>query len=121
MTRALWLAALLLATAACIPEEGPMMMPGSDCMECHTGGEAPKWTVAGTWKRRGQQVGVTDASGKAFTLHTNQAANFWSAEPVTFPLRVTVDGVAMPAAVQASSRGSCSAAGCHGSGGRAGN
>jgi hypothetical protein len=114
VTRALALAALL-AAAGCIPEEGPMMEPGSDCMECHDGGEAPRWTVAGTWERQGQQVLVRDANGKAFTLHTNRAGNFWSAEPVAFPLTVTVDGAAMPGQVLASSSGSCNS--CHGSGG----
>jgi hypothetical protein len=54
-----------------------------------------------------------DAAGKSFSLHTNQAGNFWSAEPVTFPLRVGVDGIAMPAAVTASGA-SCNR--CHGSG-----
>jgi len=112
MTRAATLAALLLATAACIPEEGPMMLPGSDCMECHDGGEGPRWTVAGTWQRRGQQVRIQDVNGKTFTVHTNQAGNFWSAEPISFPLQVSVDGVAMPAPpVAASSRGSCNQ--CH--------
>jgi YD repeat-containing protein len=113
MIRAAWLAALLLATAACIPEPGPMMLPYSDCMECHAGGDAPHWTVAGTWDRRGQQVGITDANGKTFTRHTNLAGNFWTSEPVTFPLRVSVDGVAMSDLVQASSRGSCNLAACH--------
>ena len=127
MTRAATLAgplftALLLTSAACIPEEGPMMEPGRDCMECHDGGEGRKWTVAGTWDRQGQKVVITDATGKSFTLHTNQAGNFWSSEPVAFPLRVSVDGAAMPTPPLVN-HGSCNASGCHpgkGSGGGGG-
>jgi YD repeat-containing protein len=115
MTRAP-LAALLLASAACIPEQGPMMLPGSDCLGCHGGGgegEARRWTVAGTWTAQGQHVAIVDAAGKSFSLHTNQAGNFWSAEPVTFPLRVSVDGAAMATAVTAADA-SCNR--CHGNG-----
>lgn len=111
------LALLLLATLGCIPEEGPLMEPGSDCMECHGGGEAPRWTVAGTWGGQGNEVRIQDAAGKTFTRHTNQVGNFWTSEPVTFPLRVSVNGAAMPAAVQASGA-SCNR--CHGDGGGGG-
>jgi hypothetical protein len=122
MTRAALLAALLFAAGGCIMEEGPMMEPGSDCMECHDGGEAPRWTVAGTWERQGQRVGIVDANGKSFTLHTNKAGNFWSSEPVAFPLTVSVDGVSMATnpkggLVQSSSRGSCNRCHDHGGGG----
>jgi hypothetical protein len=118
MTRAGLLAALLLATAACIPEEGPMMEPGSNCLECHDGGEAPRWTVAGTvggsmGGSRGSKVRIQDANGKAFTLTANQAGNFWSAESVAFPLRVSVDGSQMPPPNPTT--GSCNQ--CHGAGG----
>ena len=64
-----------------------MMLPGSDCMECHDGGEGPRWTVAGTWQRRGQQVRIQDVNGKTFTVHTNQAGNFYTAEKLAFPLQ----------------------------------
>jgi hypothetical protein len=114
MIRLACVAALLLTTAACVPEEGPMMEPGEDCLECHDGGEARRWTVAGTWAGQGNQVSIQDAAGKAFTLHTNQAGNFWSAEPVTFPLRVGVNGQAMPDDVTAADA-SCNR--CHGGGG----
>jgi YD repeat-containing protein len=107
------LTALLLASAACIPDQGPMMKPGDDCLGCHGGGGAKRWTVAGTWTAQGQHVGIVDADGKSFSLHTNKAGNFWSSEPVTFPLQVSVDGAAMAdpvAAVDAS----CNR--CHGNG-----
>jgi hypothetical protein len=116
MTRATLLAALLLATTSCVLEEGPMMEPGSNCLECHDGGEAPRWTVAGTdanWARR--QLLIQDAAGKTFTRPVNQVGNFWTSEPVTFPLRVSVDGVVMPGPLP--SRGNCNGTGCHGGGG----
>ena len=120
MTRAatlvtLLLTGLLFTAAACVPEEGPMMEPGSDCMECHGGDEAKAWTIAGTllqFTRR--QVVVVDAAGKTFNLRINQAGNLWSSEPITYPLRVSVDGSAMPGAVT-SGGGSCNT--CHGFGG----
>jgi hypothetical protein len=34
---------------------------------------------------------VRDARGKSFTLETNRAGNFYSAEPVELPLRVAVE------------------------------
>jgi hypothetical protein len=114
----------VLALAGCIPEEGPMMAAGQDCMECHSSGageeEARPWTVAGTIAgRQGAQVTITDRNGWSFTLRSNQAGNFYTAEGVALPLRtVSVDGSAMPAAVMAKTGqkpqpGSCNAAGCH--------
>jgi hypothetical protein len=96
MTRATALAALLAAAAlapGCIPEEGPMMEPGSNCLECHSGGEAPRWTLAGTLTGRGIAIPIRDANGKSFTLHSNQAGNFWTAESLAFPVRVTAEGM----------------------------
>jgi hypothetical protein len=101
--------------AACgIPEKGPLMSPGENCLECHGGEGLPgealtvadpdsarRWTLAGTVFPstdaapgdgvRGAKVHVRDAGGKSFTLRTNQAGNFYSAEPVEFPLRVSVE------------------------------
>lgn len=113
------LAALLLA--GCIPEEGPMMLPGRDCMECHSAGgedDARPWTVAGTIAgREGAHVTITDKNGWSFTLRSNRAGNFYTAEPVALPLRaVSVDGEAMPASEMTATAtqrhpGSCNA--CH--------
>jgi len=87
-------------------------------MECHGGGgggereeDAPPWTVAGTIAGvRGAHVAITDANGWSFTLRSNRVGNFYTAEPVVFPIQVSVDGSAMGTAV---SKGSCNAAGCH--------
>lgn len=107
------LVAIVLA-ASCTPEEGPLMMPGENCLECHGGAALPdepptvadpddarRWTIAGTvFPRidagpgegvRGANVHVRDANGRTFTLQTNRAGNFYTAEPVRFPLRVGVE------------------------------
>ena len=110
-----------LAVAACSQEEGPLMSPGEDCLSCHSGGEAPTWTVAGTWPPQGRHVTVVDKNGKTVTLHANQVGNFWSSEPFVFPLQsVNVDGAFMPPAsgkpgAEAYAQGSCNR--CHGEGG----
>lgn len=83
---------VLLLAGACIPEEGPMMAPFQDCLGCHgAGGEARAWTVAGTWAK-GARVTVTDANGKVVALRGNDAGNFYTAEPLVFPLTASVDG-----------------------------
>lgn len=111
--RARAVAAALVALAACVPEEGPLMKPGEDCLECHGGGdEARTWTAAGTWGGQGSHVTITDSNGKSFTLRTNQVGNFYTAERLAFPLRVSVDGSEMPDPV---TYGGCNA--CHGEGG----
>jgi hypothetical protein len=118
MNRAPLLAALLLTSTACVQEEGPMMEPGSDCLECHGGGEASQaWTVAGTsiWGGQGSKVQIRDAAGKSFSREVNKAGNFWTSEPVAFPLTVSVNGQAMGQPV---TDGSCNR--CHGSGGGGG-
>ncbi len=107
--------AALLALAACLPEHGPLMAAGQDCLSCHDGNQARLWTVAGTWSGQGQQVAITDASGKALTLTTNQVGNFYTAEPVAFPLQVSVDGARMS---PDPTYGGCNR--CHGNGGATG-
>lgn len=110
-------AALALAAAfgaACVPENGPLMTPGENCLECHGGAglagealtvpdreDARRWTIAGTVYPTleaapeegvaGAKIHVRDASGKIFSLETNEAGNFFTAEPVLFPLRVAVE------------------------------
>jgi hypothetical protein len=92
-----------LGLAACgVPEHGPQMRPGEDCLDCHDGRRAQSWTVAGTLFDspqaspdagiEGADVLVTDSAGRMLTLRTNGAGNFYTAEPLTFPLRVEVQG-----------------------------
>jgi hypothetical protein len=102
--------------AACSPEEGPLMAPGQDCLECHTGGDARRWTAAGTWLR-GSHVQITDANGKTVSLRGNKVGNFYTAEPLAPPFTVSVDGSVMPALPdgRALAYGGCNI--CHQSGG----
>lgn len=91
---------LALAAAGCIPSEGPTMMPGEDCLGCHSGGEARGWSFAGTVFTRedaaasdgvqGVTVIVTDANGKQVKVRSNEAGNFYSAERLTPPLRAAL-------------------------------
>lgn len=85
--------ALVLASG-CVAGEGPLMAPHQDCLGCHTGGDARRWTVAGTW-RRGAKVDVVDSNGKSVTMTGNKVGNFYTAEGLRFPIRVWVDGVQM--------------------------
>jgi hypothetical protein len=88
-------AAVLVAAAACVPPEGPTMRPFEDCLGCHDGsGAARGWTAAGTWYQ-GSEVVLVDKDGKSVTLHGNSVGNFYTAEPMTFPLSVWVDGKRM--------------------------
>jgi hypothetical protein len=103
-----------LLAASCTPDEGPLMRPGENCLECHGGAALPdepptvadrddarRWTIAGTVFPsvnagegegvRGAKVHVRDANGRTFTLSTNRAGNFYTSEPVRFPLSVSVE------------------------------
>ena len=96
------------------------MSPNQDCLGCHGGGgDGKTWTVAGTFGGKGSRIVVTDAGGKTLTLRAAQNGNFYTAEGVTFPLAVTVDGVPMArksdGQVVLVSYGGCNA--CHGPGG----
>lgn len=95
------LAALAAGTACGIPDANPGMKPGDDCLRCHDGRAAQAWTVAGTLYRDpqagaaegagGGQVFLEDAAGRALTLNTNGAGNFYTAEALRFPLTVEVE------------------------------
>ncbi len=95
------LPAILLLVGACVPDQGPLMYPGEDCLSCHSAqGGAKTWTVAGTVFSgphvsaseglQGATVAVTDANGRTVSLKTNQAGNFYLADAVAFPLSVSV-------------------------------
>jgi hypothetical protein len=88
------IAALTLLCASCAQEEGPLMAAGQDCVECHGGGEARAWTVAG-WTK-GARVTVVDANGKSVEMRGNKVGNFYTAESLAPPYTVTVDGLPMP-------------------------
>jgi hypothetical protein len=67
--------------------ESAMMEPGGDCIGCHSGGEGPAFTVAGTVMAAlhddtncsgvaGVTVRLTGADGNAIELTTNATGNF---------------------------------------------
>ncbi len=95
-----WFAAGALALAACTGGS-PTMEPGRDCLRCHGGGDAPRWTVAGTVFPAvdaptsagllDAHVTITDQTGWTFTIQSNVAGNFYTAESVAFPIQVCVE------------------------------
>jgi hypothetical protein len=109
---------------------GPDMRPGEDCQRCHGGGSGKGgriWTFAGTVYAAADaaadagvldaRVHVTDANGWSFMLRTNAAGNFYSAESVTFPLKICIErGGAEQCQVSAITSGACNS--CHGAGNR---
>ncbi len=129
------IAALCLAAlAGCIPNDGPAMRPGEDCISCHggstgttTGGRgghhaSPAWSVAGTVFQasdlasgyEGAEVQITDANGWTFSMRTNEAGNFYSAESPTFPLHVCINAngaVTCQQSAITSGQGGCNS--CH--------
>jgi hypothetical protein len=96
--------ALLIALAAfgCgVPAHGPTMEAGRDCFECHNrGGADPSFTAAGTLFMnatdaagagvKGARIRLIDANGRAVTLKSNQSGNFYTREPIAFPLQVAI-------------------------------
>lgn len=71
---------------------------GLDCLTCHDGNTlgAPTWTIAGTLYDSAAGTNpvsaatilVTDANGVELKLITADNGNFYTSEPVTFPLTV---------------------------------
>ena len=124
---------LLLAAlaCACVPDNGPLMRPGEDCMACHGGtgslpaGErrrhARDWTVAGTVFDpadtavgiEGAEIEITDANGFRFTLTSNEAGNFYVRNQVTLPLAACISRNGTTVCQQSPvTSGSCNS--CHG-------
>jgi hypothetical protein len=127
-TRPAFLLAALLATSilsACgedEEDEGPLMAPGSACIDCH--GE---FTAAGTVYGGGEAaagaglagatVRITDSSGTVRTLTTNAAGNFFTSRSVVPPFAVRVSLGADERTATGHTSGDCGA--CHQPGGAA--
>jgi mono/diheme cytochrome c family protein len=129
---ALPLAAALTLAAAC-GASGPddpkaLRNLGDECVGCHTPGKkAGQWpfTAGGTLYRTatddpapglgGVTITITDRDGKRLTLRSNRAGNFWTNEPLAFPVAVELrrDGAERSRRVRAGpcSSGACNA--CH--------
>lgn len=115
---------LILSAAgilSCIPDQGPVMRPGEDCLRCHNGQRAKPWTVAGTLYAdpkaavgqgvEGIAVTVTDANGKSIALISNGVGNFYTAEPLTPPFVAMIDRNGQQIAMTAHNAGGCNS--CH--------
>ena len=123
---------LAVLLCACVPDNGPLMRPGEDCMACHgeSGGSLPPgerrrhakdWTVAGTVFDQanpaagieGAEIAITDANGFHFTLTSNEAGNFYVRNDVTLPLNACVSRNGTTVCQQSPvTSGSCNS--CHG-------
>ncbi len=102
--------------------------PGEDCVSCHRqAGGAPPFTIGGTLftdeegtaGAAGATIVVDDAYGNRFTMVTETNGNFYSIDPISFPVRtylaVCPDVIPMLSDVPQTSA-SCNAASCHSSG-----
>lgn len=106
--------------------EGADMLPGSDCVACHSPGNFEEdeddafWSVAGTVfadidgtdGASGVTVRVTDSTGETVELQTHSSGNFYSTRPLTPPLtaEVEIDG-SVHEMVSEVETGSCNS--CH--------
>jgi hypothetical protein len=115
-------ATLAFGLVACVPNDGPSMLPGEDCLSCHNGTRAGAWTVAGTVYsdpnaptyagEEGAQVIVTGADGKVLTLTSNSVGNFYTAEAIAKPFTVVIQRGSFKMVMTAPpTTGACSA--CH--------
>jgi hypothetical protein len=86
----------------CVEEEGPLMKPGENCLRCHGGGDAPRFTVAGTVYScaeagSGDGVGgvaivIKDGSGTEIErLTSNEVGNFYSFSQMPSSFQVSVE------------------------------
>jgi hypothetical protein len=98
--------------------------PGEPCLQCHTGGNAPKFTVGGTLYNGiassvpvvGATIHLVDANGADIPLVTALNGNFWTDKPIMFPVTVRAsrcpDTKPMVSPVTQTG-GDCNMAGCH--------
>jgi hypothetical protein len=101
--------------------------PGLDCMTCHNAANAaiPQFTVAGTLYTDpagtaplpGATVTVTDNAGAKYPIVVSTNGNFYSEQPVQFPVHVEASGCPNTAAMQTPPAvGNCNS--CHVTGSR---
>ncbi|MEI6873982.1 MAG: hypothetical protein WCL50_02510 [Spirochaetota bacterium] len=81
--------------------ENQLMNPGLSCIGCHSKGEGPRFSVAGTVYTKADEkdldfgveaavVTITDAKGQVQKLTSNKAGNFFSRKAVAFPYTASV-------------------------------
>jgi hypothetical protein len=137
-TIANWISAGYAAGGGCSPictsgmtwtngnEGSPDMNPGMACNDCHSRGEGPRFSIAGTLyptvhepdlcngapSSIGAQVVITGADGRVLTVVPNRTGNFYSEMAVASPYHakiVTASGERAMTAAQTS--GDCNS--CH--------
>lgn len=80
-------------------EGSSSMKPGGDCVGCHSQGEGPNYTAAGTVFQNANEaddctgvagitVEITGADGGVTTLTTNSVGNFYTRAPIAMPYGV---------------------------------
>ena len=94
--------------------------PGAECLGCHNGNIATKWTVAGTLyggngaPLSGATIELVQGNGQTLRVATCANGNFYTSQAVTYPLTVRASqcpsDAPMVSTVQA---GGCNS--CHGS------
>jgi hypothetical protein len=99
---------------------------GANCLGCHTGNGAPRWTAAGTLYNlagtapvAGATITLIDSANKSITIVSATNGNFWTTEALQMPLRVRASKC--PSAVFMSMQapaGACNS--CHSTGGNPG-
>lgn len=116
--------ALVIALAACGGTDGkgegsPTMRPGEDCLGCHDGQTATRFTAAGTVYSNasgtaavsGATVVIAYGSGQSITTTTNSAGNFYFTQAFTYPATVTVTGVGLNMSMPSAGYAGCNY--CH--------
>jgi hypothetical protein len=102
-----------------------MMRPGEACIACHSSGEGPRYSIAGTVYPTAHesndcngasdpnvQVVITDATGATITLPLNSAGNFESRQSIATPYTAKViSGTKVRAMATPQTSGDCNS--CH--------
>ncbi|SRR6266545_5035661 len=115
--------------AACEPQSTEQFdgrhNAGTGCQNCHgTGvGGAPIFTLGGTLYGTPTGVGaivgatitITDANGQTQKLISANNGNFWSKEPIAYPIKVSASLCpdTKPMVTEVTSPGDCNSSGCH--------
>jgi hypothetical protein len=115
--------------AACIQAAPPPdghHNAGQNCLTCHTGSGAPKWTAAGTLYAdaagttavAGATITLVDSTGKEVKIVTATNGNFWTSQALTPPLHPKASKCPSSAAMSGNAQGACNS--CHSAGGSKG-
>jgi hypothetical protein len=97
---------------------------GLDCMQCHNGTTAVRWTLAGTLYDSpsgnaavsGATIEIVDANGQKLDLVTASNGNFYTQSAVAFPISVRASRCPSDQHMASKpTQGGCNASSCHNS------